>query len=413
VGYGLAEDTLQWGRNLALAIQWKAQGKINRDYTLFLHLEDEHGHRWSQGDKLITDSSLLPTSFWDPGETTMDRYRLALDPAIPPGEYLLKLGVYNLQTGERLQIIDEDGSSIGTEYIIKVKVARSPLFPSLEDLQIPHSLIEEIDGQVKLLGYGLNKDEARFKERLTVSLFWEALAPIRDDLEVLIQLKDAEGGIWAEGSFSLANQFYPTSQWEPGELIRGQYDLTVDAKAPTGRGQLEINLVSSEGKPLLKDSLILTGLPIVGRERLFAVPSLSHPMRFDLGGKVRLLGYDLSAEEVAPGEPLRLTLYWQALEAMKESYTVFLHLVDEDGHIWAQRDSWPQEGSYPTVEWVEGEVVVDEREVAIGLGVPSGEYRLEAGMYDLETGERLPVFDEGGTRMAQDRVLLGEVRVGK
>ena len=82
-----------------------------------------------------------------------------------------------------------------------------------------------------------------------------------------------------------------------------------------------------------------------------------NPMNLDLGGKVRLLGYALNADEVAPGETLLLTLYWQALAPMEERYTVFTHLLDGSGQFRAQVDSEPQGGGWPTDRWTPGELV--------------------------------------------------------
>jgi hypothetical protein len=42
--------------------------------------------------------------------------------------------------------------------------------------------------------------------------------------------------------------------------------------------------------------------------------------------------------------------------------------------------------------------------------MPAGDYLLEAGMYVLETGERLPVSGEGADPTAR-RLILGLIRV--
>ncbi|HID86044.1 MAG TPA: hypothetical protein EYP55_01535 [Anaerolineae bacterium] len=102
---------------------------------------------------------------------------------------------------------------------------------------------------------------------------------------------------------------------------------------------------------------------------------------------------------------LRLTLYWQAQKEMEASYKVFTHLLDENSRLWGQKDDIPCKGRHPTTEWLPGEVVVDEYEIAVKPDAPSGEYVLEVGMYDAATGERLPVYING-QRSPGDRVLL-------
>jgi len=91
---------------------------------------------------------------------------------------------------------------------------------------------------------------------------------------------------------------------------------------------------------------------------------------------------------------------------MDTSYKVFSHLLDSEGCIWGQRDSVPRKGNYPTTGWLPGEVIVDKYEIPVQSDAPSGEYRIEIGMYDLETMARLPAFDGEGRRLAEDRVLL-------
>ena len=135
------------------------------------------------------------------------------------------------------------------------------------------------------------------------------------------------------------------------------------------------------------------------------------PLRVDFGDQVRLLGYAFSADQVAPGDTLLLTLYWQALVPIPERYTVFTHLLDGSERIVAQVDSEPQGGGLPTDRWDAGQVVQDNYALTIDPNAGSGLHVVEAGMYLLETLERLPVRDsDSGTHLG-DRVLLGTIEV--
>jgi uncharacterized membrane protein len=139
--------------------------------------------------------------------------------------------------------------------------------------------------------------------------------------------------------------------------------------------------------------------------------AIEHPVGADLGGRVRLLGYALSAEKVAPGETLLLTLHWQALAPMAERYTVFTHLLDAEGRIQAQVDSEPQGGGLPTDRWATGQVIQDNYALAVSPDAPRGPHVLEVGMYLLEDLTRLPVVDADSGAAVGDRVLLGAVEV--
>ncbi len=130
----------------------------------------------------------------------------------------------------------------------------------------------------------------------------------------------------------------------------------------------------------------------------------------DLGDDVTLLGYRLWHKQVEPGGMLRLTLEWQARDDVQDSYKVFVHLLDEEGRLVAQRDSQPVGGSRPTSTWTEGDKITDNYGVLIPEGMSHGEYRLVVGMYLPSTGERLPVRVERAQTI-DGGVLLGSVQL--
>jgi hypothetical protein len=131
---------------------------------------------------------------------------------------------------------------------------------------------------------------------------------------------------------------------------------------------------------------------------------------YNLGEKIRLIGHEVNAIARA-GETLRPRLCWQAQAPMDEDYTVFVHLLDEGGHLRAQQDCGPQRGDYPTSLWRRREVIWDGHDIPLPPDLPAGTYRLVAGMYLLESMERLPVFDETGRRLPDDLIPLGEIQV--
>jgi hypothetical protein len=68
-------------------------------------------------------------------------------------------------------------------------------------------------------------------------------------------------------------------------------------------------------------------------------------------------------------------------------------------------DSQPLEGDYPTSFWDIGEVIEDEYILAINEDAPTGLYRLEVGMYELATRQRLAVLGDDGA-VKDNRILL-------
>jgi len=132
------------------------------------------------------------------------------------------------------------------------------------------------------------------------------------------------------------------------------------------------------------------------------------PLRARFGEGLHLLGYRLYDSEVESGSIIRLTLRWQAKERIGQDYKVFVHLLDGEGRIVAQRDSEPVGGSRPTSGWGIGEEIWDNCGIMLPKELPSGEYQLVVGMYDPTSGERLPIYGIDGERLPGDRVLLDE-----
>ena len=152
---------------------------------------------------------------------------------------------------------------------------------------------------------------------------------------------------------------------------------------------------------------------IPGRERTFAPPRLAQPLNAVLGESIVLLG--IGGKEtlplppspcpLVPLSPCHITLYWQSLAPIEPDYTVFTQLLDASGQVIAQQDAQPMQGGAPTSTWTPGEIIRDEYTLQLPAKLPPGPYRLIAGMYLLETGERLPVTQNGARR---DFVLLWE-----
>jgi len=84
---------------------------------------------------------------------------------------------------------------------------------------------------------------------------------------------------------------------------------------------------------------------------------------------------------------VRLTARWRVEEAVKTDVTIFAHLLDPQGTIFAQADGHPLLGMLPFWLWEPGETMRDVRHFD---AVPDGEYTIRLGMWKQATGERWP-----------------------
>jgi 4-amino-4-deoxy-L-arabinose transferase-like glycosyltransferase len=106
---------------------------------------------------------------------------------------------------------------------------------------------------------------------------------------------------------------------------------------------------------------------------------------------IRLQGLRFLDDELPPGGIVRLDVRWQADQSIATRYKAFVHLLDAQGQLVGQRDSEPASGTRPTTGWQPGEVVDDRYGLWLPADLSPGEYRIVLGLYDAETGERVPV----------------------
>ena len=105
-----------------------------------------------------------------------------------------------------------------------------------------------------------------------------------------------------------------------------------------------------------------------------------------------------------------IVLYWRTRRPLLRNYQVFTHL--QDGTLWGQHDGAPACAMRPTTLWEPGRIVRDEHRIPIDPEVPTGEMDLLVGMYDLHTGERLPV-DHPSQSPIDDAIPLTTVQVSQ
>ncbi len=117
-----------------------------------------------------------------------------------------------------------------------------------------------------------------------------------------------------------------------------------------------------------------------------------HRLDLPVGDIIRFSEYWTSGRTVRPGEFLLVGFSWLATDTPETRYKIFLQLLDAAGRLVAQRDSEPGGGALPTTSWQAGAAYSDRHALLIPADLPAGEYRLIAGLYDInDPMARLPV----------------------
>jgi hypothetical protein len=94
------------GSSLQVTLFWQALAPVDADYTIFVHLRNEHGMTVAQKDSQPFDG-LYPTSQWLPGETVAQPLEVDLPLDLAAGPYSLYVGLYRLDTMTRLPVAND------------------------------------------------------------------------------------------------------------------------------------------------------------------------------------------------------------------------------------------------------------------------------------------------------------------
>jgi hypothetical protein len=147
------------------------------------------------------------------------------------------------------------------------------------------------------------------------------------------------------------------------------------------------------------------------------INAIPHRADADFGGEMKLLGYAVDSTSVLPGEAVTLTLYWQSEAAMDRNWSIFLHLVDDQNVIVAQRDRYPGMGALATTLLHPGQTFADR----YVLPLPAAAYApasaaLEVGLYDLLDGARASLLSvqnpSAVLHVRPDALALAAVDIG-
>ncbi len=341
-------------------------------------VEDWSGLLWSAPDQIPPRWHREPpfTPLW---RTIPDGYaqwsrQVSILDGTPPGTYQLWLTVFDLDTKIPDSAINEIGNAANPRLLLgEITISRDR--PHEGELVPEHRIGEPLSPSLTLLGYDLDRTVARSGDTWLLVAYWQARRPPHGET-LLVQLSGVDGeALWELEPVP----GYPATLWEPGDAWRGAHRLTLPAKLPGGTYRL---LVGIRGNRMVE----LTTLEVEAPVRQFDRPTVQERLEAQVGELARLVGYSF--------EDGSLTLVWQALSETPVSYSVFVHLTDPSGRIWAQHDGIPAGYSRPTTSWVKGEFIVDPHPLQFPSDLPPGDYQLFAGLYEPRSGERLPTGTE-------------------
>ncbi len=325
-----------------------------------------------------------PTFRWQPGAVVLSKLEIPATLGTPPGEYRLRLGVYDDSTGQPLDVLDAAGAAQGQWTWLEPVVANE-LVVDGPGGPPPDSQPVDVAPEITLQGLTVHRSEAEPGDVIGVEAWWQAGAQPGQDYKLGYQWIDPAGQIHSGGWLALASAAFPTSRWPAGPLVRGQLRFWTPSNGQPGPWTLRFGLqnagVEDPTAGFAGETVDLPVAVLPSTRRFEPSGPFDFPSDASFDSLVQLLGARV-ATPLQAGAVVPVTVVWTALQPMETSFTGFVHLLDQEGRIVAQDDHVPLHGQRPTNTWVAGEVVEDAYQLDLPASLPPGEYRLAVGLYD-------------------------------
>jgi hypothetical protein len=386
-GFNLNRGTVPSGATFDVDLAWQTEAVPAAAYQSNVWLRGPQGLVWSDRDTFRTRlyEDAPTTEAWQPGQWAWDSREVQVLPGTPPGRYELVLTLFRLDDLQPLTLVENGAAAGPTAVIAEIEVTEPETVAQFE----PQVVTNKVMSGLQLLGYNLDRAQAAPGDPVLLTLFWEKVGSDRGAAQLPLALLNESGEPVREWQIAPVRNDFPPQQWQEGERWRGQHLLRLPAALESGTYRLEL------GETALGE------VQIEAPDRTFEEPTYQQAVAAEFGGLAQLSGYTIEPPhglQDAPAGPLTLTLVWQGLSEMEVSYRVFVHLLDTQGQIVAQSDAEPAQWARPTTGWAPGEYVIDRHVLQVPQGA-EGPLTLRVGLYEAESGERLPV---NGT----DHVLL-------
>jgi 4-amino-4-deoxy-L-arabinose transferase-like glycosyltransferase len=127
------------------------------------------------------------------------------------------------------------------------------------------------------------------------------------------------------------------------------------------------------------------------------LPAACESLGLTYADRAQLLCSDVTPIRIHADETLSVRGCWRASAAMSRDYTVFVHLIDDQMNRVAERHTYPGLGRFPTSRWPEGHAFCDTYRLTIEPWADTPRiYHVEIGLFEAETGDRLPALTMSG-----------------
>jgi 4-amino-4-deoxy-L-arabinose transferase-like glycosyltransferase len=277
LGYRVEPQRLAAGDPVEVTLVWKALYETPNNYTLSIHLLDgeKYPRAWVMSHP---GHGNFPTSIWRPGDVFRETYQLYW--ADTPWERLPSQASFKVallcpgsETVEETQLeaTDAQGNALGDAvYFGRIKVLDEQRAADQSTASPP---MYTFGDELAIEGYRVMPPQPGAGQQVLLELRWRALQQPMADYTVFAHLVDSQGQLVVGNDQPLTDGYYPSSLWEPSEVVTHTHRLSLPALLPAGSYEIRAGvyepitgqrLTLSDGneRPVEGDQFLLAAIAV-------------------------------------------------------------------------------------------------------------------------------------------------------
>lgn len=216
-------------RTARVTLDWQANSSV-QDFLVRVRVYDAAEHIVAQKDEPPVRGLYSP-SRWSLGEYVRDVHNILIPAGTPPGVYRLTI-----------QTLDAHNQTSTSEEIAlaSFQVTRATNL-TRDQVFVAHALTLPLNDSIELWGYGGFESTQRVGETLRGNLVFFVRRNVGVEYTLTFALRDGRGTTvqtWTRAPIA----FYPTHQWQRGEILKAYYSLHLAADLSVGTYTLAVGL---------------------------------------------------------------------------------------------------------------------------------------------------------------------------
>jgi len=235
LGYAIDQTSVKPGEEVAVTLYWQSVAKMDKDYSIFIHLLDELETVVAQVNTFPGLGS-FPTRDWEIGDAIAEEYIVKLPwSVLSPNSAQFEVGLFDPSTGDRLPAYSPDGHFMGDNVrFYRIEIAEGPVGRG------PIGVFVNFENTLSIAAYQLERWVVSPGSTIHLTLHWQALADVDENYLVSLRLLGRDGTPRAQVEGQLTAS--PASPWTQGQAVPATYHLPVGLDTPPDIYEIEVRL---------------------------------------------------------------------------------------------------------------------------------------------------------------------------